>query len=120
MNPRHAAALPLLWIAVATFALYVMLSLYSGAKSVVRGAARIWALLFDPVAFGANERDRIAVRMAFNELKANGWNLESEEGQKMIYAGAVAHLLDAVHEYNCRWDVRFTRWLRGLRPRKGT
>jgi hypothetical protein len=64
------------------------------------------------------EVNSIAVRMAYDELKANGWDLNSTDGQKMIVAGATAHILDAVYEYDCRWDVRFTRWIRGLPPRK--
>jgi hypothetical protein len=56
--------------------------------------------------------------MARDELKANGWDLDSEDGRKMIYPGATAHILDAAYEYDCRWDVRFTRWIRGLPPRR--
>lgn len=81
-------------------------------------AARIWALSFDSDEFETRECNRIAVRMALDELKAKGWNPESEDGQKMIYPGAMAHILDATYEYDCRWDVRFTRWIKGLPPRK--
>jgi hypothetical protein len=68
--------------------------------------------------FETSEINQIAVRIARDELTANGWDLGSEEGRKMLYAGMMAHIVDAAYEYDCRWDVRFTRWIRGLPPQK--
>ena len=87
-----------------------------GRPLVARAVSRIGGLF--PNKFETREVNSIAFRMARDELKANGWDLDSEDGRKMIYPGAVAHILDAAYEFDCRWDVRFARWIRGLPSRK--
>ena len=87
-----------------------------GRPLVARAVSRIGGLFSNK--FETREVNSIAFRMARDELKANGWDLDSEDGRKMIYPGAVAHILDAAYEFDCRWDVRFARWIRGLPSRK--
>jgi hypothetical protein len=107
-------------IGIAAFFLYVGSTLLLFVQSLRRGVGRAVSRvrgLFS-AEFEARECNLIAVRMAAVELKANGWDLDSAEGQNMVFVGATAHVFDAAYEYDCRWDVRLMRWIRGLPPRK--
>jgi hypothetical protein len=107
-------------IGIVAFVLYVgstfLLFVQSLRRGVARAGSRFGGLFSDENE--TREVNYIAARMACDELKANGWDLNSEEGQKMVFPGATAHIFDAAYEYDCRWDVRLTRWIRGLPPRK--
>jgi hypothetical protein len=87
----------------------------SGANQIASASRRIGSLFSDK--WETREINYIAFRIARDELAANGWDLTSEEGQQMISAGATVHVIDAVYEFDCRWEVRFLRWIRGLPPR---
>jgi hypothetical protein len=107
-------------IGIVAFVVYlgstVLLFVQSLRRSVARAGSRFGGLFSDENE--TREVNYIAARIACDELNANGCDLNSEEGQKMVFAGATAHILDAAYEYDCRWDVRFTRWIRGLPPRR--
>ena len=97
-------------IGIVAFVLYVGSTLFLFVQSLRRGVARAGSR-FGGLFSDENETrevNYIAARIACDELNANGWDLNSEEGQKMVFAGATAHILDAAYEYDCRWDVRFT------------
>jgi len=105
-----------LWVPLLFLAFFVYGLIGAFRPRVARGVSRIGGLFSSE--FETREVNYIAARMACDELKANGWDLDSEDGRKMIYPGAVAHILDAAYEFDCRWDVQFTRWIRGLPSRK--
>jgi hypothetical protein len=105
-----------LWVPLLPLAFFVYALIGALRPRVTRAISRIGGLFSNE--FETREVNYIAWTMDYDELKAKGWDLLSEDGQKMVYAGTTAHLLDAFFEYDCRWDVRFTRWIRGLPPRK--
>jgi hypothetical protein len=105
-----------LWVPLLVLAFFIFALIGAFRPRAARVVSRIGSLF--SYEFETREVNHIAFRMACDELKANGWDLDSEDRQKMIYPGATAHILDAAYQYDCRWDVRLSRWIRGIATSK--